>query len=593
VRLQKAGREFKACCPFHKEKTPSFTVNDEKGFYHCFGCGAHGDAIRFLTDARGLAFMDAVKELAEQAGMELPAPDPRAQAKAERAAGLYEVMDAAAGWFVDQLEGVEGGAARAYLKERGITEATRRKFGLGLAPDTRGKLKTALKRFGNAKLVEAGLLIAPEDGKEPYDRFRGRLMFPIRDPRGRCIAFSGRIISAGEPKYLNSPDTPLFDKGRSLFNIDNAGPASRDAKRIIVVEGQMDVIALDQGGFGETVAPLGTALTEAQLNLLWRFSDNPIICFDGDAAGKKAAIRAADRALPILRPGKSLLFCAMPIDQDPDDFMASAGKPAFEKLLSESANLSAFVWKSELEVDPLTTPEARATFGRRLRDRAKAIVEEDIRVQYLGFFNAQLEELYGGLRQDSPGARRHAFHKYQGVSPEVLAISQHGIDQAVIVRAALEGLRRHPHLIADSSEAIALLWIKNRGWRQVREAMLIAALESGPLDKAKLETKLQAEGLGSTLQTLQRTRDLRFSFLRDGQGENEAARDLADVLDKMTAGASFEAAIQNAFRRASSADPEEWQEAFAELERLYSLKRESDQALREFSWQEVDVAVEA
>jgi DNA primase len=265
VKLIKAGREYKACCPFHSEKTPSFYVNDEKGFYHCFGCGAHGDAIRFLTDARGLPFMDAVKELASKSGMDVPAPDPRTREKAERSAGLYEVMEAANRWFIEQLEGAEGSAARGYLKERGISEGTKKRFGFGFAPDSRGKLKNALERFGIDKLVEAGLLIKPDDGKEPYDRFRGRLTFPIRDARGRCIAFSARILGTGEPKYLNSPDTPLFDKGRTLFNLDLASAASRTTKRLIIVEGQMDVIALDQAGLGEAVAPLGTAVTEAQL----------------------------------------------------------------------------------------------------------------------------------------------------------------------------------------------------------------------------------------------------------------------------------------------------------------------------------------
>ncbi|MEA3040989.1 MAG: primase, partial [Sphingomonadales bacterium] len=245
VKLQKAGREWKAPCPFHNEKTPSFYVNDDKAFYHCFGCGVHGDAIRWLTDGRGLPFMDAVKELADAAGMEVPAPDPRAQEKAERAAGLYGVMEAAQSWYVDQLAGIEGADARAYCERRGLGEATIGKFGFGFAPDGRGRLRTALKKFGNEMLVEAGLLIQPEgEEREPYDRFRGRLMFPIRDRRGRVIAFSARILGAGEPKYLNSPDTPLFDKGRTLFNIDKAAPASREARRVIVVEGQMDVIAL-------------------------------------------------------------------------------------------------------------------------------------------------------------------------------------------------------------------------------------------------------------------------------------------------------------------------------------------------------------
>ena len=236
VKLVKAGREFKACCPFHNEKSPSFYVNDDKGFYHCFGCSAHGDAIRFLTEAKGLSFIDAVKELAQAAGMELPAPDPRAAERNEQHAGLYDVLTGAAAWFEEQLAGVEGAVARAYLHKRGISDRLAKAFGIGFAPDSRGKLKTALKGFGESRLIETGLLILVEE-KEPYDRFRGRVMIPIKDARGRVIAFGGRVLDGGEPKYLNSPDTPLFDKGRTLFNLDRAGPASRKSGRIIVVEG--------------------------------------------------------------------------------------------------------------------------------------------------------------------------------------------------------------------------------------------------------------------------------------------------------------------------------------------------------------------
>ena len=296
VKLIRAGREWKACCPFHNEKTPSFTINDEKGFYHCFGCGAHGDAIRFLTDARGLPFMDAVKELAGKAGMEVPAPDPQARERAERTASLTDVMAACQKWFAEQLQGVDGSSAREYLKKRGIGAETVSRFGIGLAPDSRNALRRALASLGEDKLIETGMLIHPEEGgKEPYDRFRGRLMIPIRDQRGRVIAFGGRILGEGEPKYLNSPDTPLFDKGRTLYNIDRAGPASRQAKRLIVVEGYMDVIALDRAGIAEAVAPNGTAVTEAQLERMWRLDPAPILCFDGDSAGRKAAIRAAMR----------------------------------------------------------------------------------------------------------------------------------------------------------------------------------------------------------------------------------------------------------------------------------------------------------
>lgn len=331
VKVTKAGREFKACCPFHNEKSPSFTINDEKGFYHCFGCSAHGDAIRWMTDQRGLSFMDAIKELAAEAGMEVPAADPKAAQRAEKANSLYDVMTAAQEWFVTQLLGVEGSAARGYLKQRGFTEQTIRDFGFGLAPSNRTGLKTALKQFGDPMLIEAGLLISVED-KAPYDRFRGRLMIPIRDPRGRVIAFGGRILGEGEPKYLNSPDTPLFDKGRTLYNLDKCSPASRQTGRVIVVEGYMDVIALAQAGFADAVAPLGTALTEQQIQMLWRMTEKPLLCFDGDAAGQKAAMRAALRALPLLKPGHSLQFVTLPEGQDPDDVVKASGSTALTLL---------------------------------------------------------------------------------------------------------------------------------------------------------------------------------------------------------------------------------------------------------------------
>ena len=294
VKLTRAGNEMKGCCPFHHEKTPSFYVNDDKGFYHCFGCSAHGDAIRWMTEQRGLPFIDAVKELAAVAGLEMPAQDRREVERAERAKGLHEACGDAAAWFAEQLHGIAGSEARGVLAKRGIRAETARAFDLGFAPDSRGKLKAALNDYGEPMLVEAGLLIQV-DGKDPYDRFRGRLMIPIRDPRGRTIAFGGRVIGAkedgrGEPKYLNSPDTPLFDKGRTLFNLDKAAGPARKAGRVIVVEGYMDVIALAQAGIAEAVAPLGTALTEGQMERLWRMVDVPVLCFDGDAAGQKAAL---------------------------------------------------------------------------------------------------------------------------------------------------------------------------------------------------------------------------------------------------------------------------------------------------------------
>ena len=400
TKLQRAGREWKACCPFHNEKTPSFTINDDKGFYHCFGCGAHGDAIRWMTDQRGLPFMDAVKELAQAAGMEVPAQDPRAREKAERASTLHEVMAQAEAWFVEQLGRAEGAHARAYLQKRGISEALARQFRIGFAPDTRTGLRSALKEAGDDKLVECGLLIRPEEGgREPYDRFRGRLMIPIRDARGRTIAFGGRILGEGEPKYLNSPETVLFDKGRTLFNLDKAAAASRKADRVIVVEGYMDVIALAGAGIEEAVAPLGTALTEHQLERLWRTAETPILCFDGDKAGQKAAIRAAQRALPMIAPGRTLRFALLPGGQDPDDLVKAGGVSAVERILDEAISLDELLWRAEHEAQPLGTPEARAGLRKRLGDLAATIQDGDVRYQYQMEFRRRFDELFGQARR--------------------------------------------------------------------------------------------------------------------------------------------------------------------------------------------------
>jgi DNA primase len=573
VKLQRAGREWKACCPFHNEKTPSFTVNDEKGFYHCFGCSAHGDAISWLTDARGLAFMDAVKELADQVGMEVPAPDPKAQERAERAAGLYEVMEAAAKWFVDQLEGLEGGLARDYLEQRGIGEATRRKFGFGFAPDSRGKLKAALKQFGNDKLVEAGLLIAPEENKEPYDRFRGRLTFPIRDPRGRCIAFSARILGPGEPKYLNSPDTPLFDKGRTLFNIDKAGPASRAGGRIIVVEGQMDVVALDQAGIGEAVAPLGTALTESQLALLWKLSPSPSICFDGDAAGQKAAVRAALRALPGVGPGRSLGFVGLPAGQDPDDLIRAGGRAALDALLDAPEPLVERLWRHEIDAEPLATPEQRAGLRRRLMDHVATIADGHVRDQYRAEFLSRYDTLTPARAPWRPGGR--FVPPPRPASAEAKAVGRAGLSPQVS-RAVLQGLVRFPALIGAHAEAIAALPIAEPALARIRDLLLESAMTHGELDPDALNTILAGRGGAPLLEELGRKRGLGFSFTRREAEPERARRDLVLAIGTLAARPGLDAALAAATARLKDEGDDA---AFREQQRLRTARDEADKEL--------------
>src|SRR5215208_1892007 len=469
VKLLRAGREWKACCPFHNEKTPSFTVNDDKGFYHCFGCGAHGDAIRFLTDHGGMPFIDAVKELAAKAGLEVPAPDPRARERAERTASLTDVMAEVVRWYAEQLQGIAGADAREYLKRRGIDQETVQRFGLGLAPDSRSALKRALENLGEDQLIATGMLIKPDEG-DTYDRFRGRLMIPIRDPRGRVIAFGGRILGEGEPKYLNSPDTPLFDKGRTLYNIDRASPASRQAKRLIVVEGYMDVIALDRAGIAESVAPNGTAVTEAQLERMWRLDPAPILCFDGDSAGQKAAIRAASRALPHLGAERTLRFVELPAGQDPDDVVRNGGREAVEALLSTPEPLVDRLWRHELQAQPLTTPEARAGLRQRLIEHSQAIGDQALARLYRDEWLRRFQDEVNPPRQFQQQAqRRRPFIPFKRQSFEAERflpststvagtrnVSRVGMDPAH-ARALVLGFLNFPEALQEHCEQLALL----------------------------------------------------------------------------------------------------------------------------------------
>src|SRR5690348_3631000 len=499
LKLIRAGREWKACCPFHNEKTPSFTVNDDKGFYHCFGCGAHGDAIRFLTDQRGMPFMDAVKELAAKAGMDVPAPDPQAKERADRTATLTDVMAEVAKWYSEQLAGLAGAEARDYLKRRGIEPDVVQRFGLGFAPDSRSALKRALDRLGEDKLVETGMLIKPEEGGATYDRFRGRLMFPIRDPRGRVIGFGGRILGAGEPKYLNSPDTPLFDKGRTLYNIDQASPASRTAKRLIVVEGYMDVIALDRAGIAEVVAPNGTAVTEAQLERMWRLDPSPIMCFDGDSAGRKAAIRAALRALPHITPERTLRFVELPPGQDPDDVIRTGGREAFEALIASPEPLDARLWRHEVEAEPLTTPEAWAGLKQRLIAHASVIGHADLSRIYREDWLSRFYDQRRPAAAFTPSPRRRGSFKNGRFTPptspvgsDAKPIAATGVD-APTARALILGFANYPEAPPAHCEQLAVLDIPDKPSAKMRDELVNAAFSGATLDRKALATRLGGE----------------------------------------------------------------------------------------------------
>jgi len=579
TKLQRAGREWRACCPFHNENTPSFYVNDEKGFYHCFGCQKHGGAIDWMIEQRGLEFMDAVKELAAEAGMDMPAPDPRAARQAEVRASLHDVMQAAQDWFAESLNGPHGGEARAYLERRGVDAKTIAAFGFGYAPEDRQALTRALSRFEVPMLIEAGLLISVED-KTPYARFRDRLMLPIRDARGRVIAFGGRILSArdGVAKYLNSPDTPLFDKGRTLYNLHRASPAARHSGRVIVVEGYMDVVALGAAGFAEAVAPMGTALTETQIELLWRMCEKPVLCFDGDTAGRRAAMRAAERALPLLRPGHSLQIVTLPAGLDPDDLVRRDGAKAFEKLLAGAESLVDLLWSHERDAAPLTGPEDKAGLKARLLAHVETITDPDIAKLY----RRDLLDRYGELafpqrefkpREFQKGEFRKGFPPrpaQQRASPadiEQLRRGAGGASRDTLVQAVILGISRHPGQIERHADSLLRLAANDAELTRAVDYLLeyAAALEAGespPISAAGVLPPLPPD-------------NTRFSFLVEGTDPEGAREDLAEAVALLVEKPALDAAINAATARFAT-DPEG---AFAEQQRLRKRKLEIDSRL--------------
>lgn len=384
VSLKKRGRDHWGCCPFHNEKSASFKVSEDRDDYHCFGCGAHGSAFDFVMHTEGLSFPEAAERLAETAGLEVPKIAPEQREKADHLSRLADANEAAAKWFQAQLRGSGGGEAQDYLRQRGLGDAAIEEFRLGYAPDRNDGLKVALldRGFTERELVEAGLLGMPDDGRGSYDRFRHRLMFPIGDRRNRVIAFGGRALGDARAKYLNSPESPLFDKGRSLYNHAMAREEARSTGTVIVVEGYMDVIALAEAGFRNTVAPLGTAVTEDQLGLLWQMTSEPIMCLDGDAAGLRAARRAAERALPLLKPGKSLRFALLAEGVDPDDMVRSNGRDAFAALLARTTPMTAMLWQSLLEEREIDTPERRAALEKDIDSLIFSIADETVQRHY-------------------------------------------------------------------------------------------------------------------------------------------------------------------------------------------------------------------
>ena len=498
VKLARRGRELAGLCPFHHEKTPSFYVVEDKSFFHCFGCGAHGDVVGFVMRADNLDFIEAVEKLAGEAGLAVPQATPQERERAQRQKTLLEATEAAAAFYEARLWAPAGSRAREYLHGRGLDLDAIRHFRLGWAPDDRHALRRALGAdFPDALLIEAGLIRLPEGG-DTFDYFRNRVIFPIGDRAGRVIAFGGRVLGDGQPKYLNSPDSALFEKGRVLYGWSAArASAARDAQEggpgAIVTEGYMDVIALHRAGFAAAVAPLGTALTEYQLHELWRLAPEPILCFDGDPAGQRAAARALLRALPLLLPGQSLRFATLPSGEDPDSIIRTEGRAGFEQILAAARPLADTLWESEVRGTPRDTPERLAGIQSRLLQHVQAISDRTVRSEFETLFK---------IRCDPWQARRKSLRTPPSTAvrdgppspPRPTARVQCGI----LFRLLLQ----YPALIGEVAEDFAAVEIPEPDLDRLRREILEAEALRPGLDAEALQQHLVQNGFAAIVDAL-------------------------------------------------------------------------------------------
>lgn len=524
--------DYWACCPFHGEKSPSFHCEDRKGRYHCFGCGVSGDHFRFLTDLEGLSFPEAVQQIADMAGIAMPQPDPQAEKRERERTSLQDVMEMATLFFQDQLQTALGARARAYLRDRGLTGRTIETFRLGFAPDSRNALKEHLAGKGVPReQIEACGLVVHENVPVSYDRFRDRIMFPILSSREKVIAFGGRAMATDAvAKYLNSNETELFHKGNVLYNFARARRATQAAGgTVIAVEGYMDVIALYQAGVENAVAPLGTALTESQLDLLWKMSPQPILCFDGDGAGIRAANRAADLALPHIKPDRSVSFALLPDGKDPDDLVRLEGRAPFDRVLSEAKPLAAMIWSRETSGVTFDTPEKRAQLESRLRqivgvigdEAVRRFYQQDVRDRLNGFFQPRFQQggpQGGNFRRDGAqqagrgGYQRNAPGRGGAMAPASSIsdrLAQSGLVRGYLTKPSLREsvlaitIVNHPELLLEEYDEIAAIDYENRDLQRLWSTVLTFAAESAAgISRVGLIERLSQQGFDVLLKAM-------------------------------------------------------------------------------------------
>jgi len=525
VKLVRKGRVMWGCCPFHQEKSPSFKVENERRLYKCFGCGKGGDAFKWLVETEGLNFREAVEKLAGEAGVELPKWSPEDEEREQKRKSLYDIVELAAKFYEAQLFEPAGREARDYLKGRGLDGASAKQFRLGYAPGGNNALIAHLTSHNVTQddIIAAGLARPAEDGRPMRDFFFNRVMFPIGDGRGRLIAFGARALEAdAKPKYINTGETPLFSKGTQLYNFATARAAAIKAGTIILAEGYMDVIALVRAGFAHSVAPLGTALTEDQLHLLWRTAPEPILAFDGDAAGLKAAHRAAHLALPHLKPGYSLRFAFLPTGEDPDSFIAANGAGAMTVLLETALPLSQLLWRAETDGKDLSTPERRAGLEHSLKEITDRITDPKIADYYRRGFEQLVFESFK-RRAPAPGGSRAPTRpamdrdgKFRGNfkprplpgTPEAVSASVQG---SALVRSGQTGVRHAkelelgrllleaPEIALSEAESLAVLDLADPSLDRLRHELLNLAASGSSLEKAGVQTHLSRKGMADLL----------------------------------------------------------------------------------------------
>ncbi|MCI5050131.1 MAG: DNA primase [Rickettsiales bacterium] len=514
VSLRRNGREFTGLCPFHKEKTPSFTVSDEKGFFHCFGCGAHGDAIGFVKDFESISYVQAIEKLAHEAGMELPQLTPEEIAKDRKRRSLLEVLELASQWFEAQLLSPSGYIAQQYLDKRGLSVEMVQKFRIGFAPDDRQALLKFMRanQVEDQQLIDAGLMIRSQE-REDYSRFRARLIFPIRDYQGQVIAFGGRVLPnlshPDAPKYLNSPETECFHKGQQLYNYDLARKSALDKREIIVCEGYMDVISLAQAGIENAVAPLGTAITEPQLHMLWQTSETPSLCLDGDAAGERAMQRASELALPLLQPGKSLRFVTLPKGDDPDTLVRRHGAEYFLNVVETAPALAEMLWQRTMQT-PAKTPEEAAGQEQHLMALADRIAHPTVKSHYRSFFKDKLWK-----------DRSRSFEKGKAakatIDSDVPTLPQTRDQNSRLYRSVVKATQivlLYPQILEDAQaeETYASMEIIDEELNRLRQHILNIMMDSSQVDRLYLHKELVDRGLKDQINQCMKTQGV-FSKL--------------------------------------------------------------------------------